>query len=418
MSRKSLFRSESESARASSWLGRIVLIRPVSFSLISVAAVVIVAGLATFFTLGEYTRKARVVGQLAPAQGMMRIIAPQGGVVVASYVREGEEVEGDAPLFAVSDTRVNRAAEGLGAALAARLVSRRRALDRQRNHALAAFESEHASLTARKAGLGRELEQLDDEISMHTRRWALASQGADRARVLERIGFLSQAARDREEEARLEQASRVESVRRTRLSIEREVAAIDFELATSRSRAQTQLAGFDVQAASLEQERLERDVQFHATLVAPIRGTMASIVVEPGQVVTAGMTLATLIPIDATLEAHLYTPSRSIGFVRDGQDVLLRFLAYPHQKFGSQRARVVAISKNPLPPAELNFSPADGSREPVYRIKAALDAQTISAYGRPEPLQAGMQVEADIRLDRRRLIEWIFEPLLSLAGRA
>ena len=26
-------------------------------------------------------------------------------------------------------------------------------------------------------------------------------------------------------------------------------------------------------------------------------------------------------------------------------------------------------------------------------------------------------VEADILLDRRRLIEWIFEPLLSLAGR-
>jgi membrane fusion protein len=29
-----------------------------------------------------------------------------------------------------------------------------------------------------------------------------------------------------------------------------------------------------------------------------------------------------------------------------------------------------------------------------------------------------MQIEADILLDRRRLIEWIFEPLLGLAGRA
>jgi membrane fusion protein len=413
-----LFRSESESARASSWLGRIVLIRPLSFTLLSVTAIAITISLAAFFSLGEYTRKARVGGVLSPAQGMLRIIAPQAGIVVAAYVREGEEVTGEAPLFAVSDTRANRASEDLGEALAARLNSRRRALERQRSHALAAFESEHASLTERRAGLSRELQQLDDEISMQTRRYALASHGADRARVLERIGFLSQAAREREEEASLDHASRIESVRRTRLSLEREIAAIEFELGTARSRAQTQLAGFDVQAASLEQERLERDVQFHATLVAPIRGTMASIVVEPGQVVTAGMTLATIIPSNATLEAHLYTPSRSIGFVRDGQEVLLRFLAYPHQKFGSHRARVLAISKNPLPPAELNFSPPDGSREPVYRIKAALESQTIDAYGRPEPLQAGMQVEADIQLDRRRLIEWIFEPLLSLAGRA
>jgi membrane fusion protein len=28
-----------------------------------------------------------------------------------------------------------------------------------------------------------------------------------------------------------------------------------------------------------------------------------------------------------------------------------------------------------------------------------------------------MQVEADVLLDRRRLIEWVFEPLLGLAGR-
>ena len=47
-----------------------------------------------------------------------------------------------------------------------------------------------------------------------------------------------------------------------------------------------------------------------------------------------------------------------------------------------------------------------------------LPAQAIDAYGKPEPLKAGMQVEADILLDRRRLIEWIFEPLLSLSGRA
>jgi membrane fusion protein len=71
-----------------------------------------------------------------------------------------------------------------------------------------------------------------------------------------------------------------------------------------------------------------------------------------------------------------------------------------------------------MPPSDLGFTPPDGSREPLYRIKADLPEQTIPAYGRREPLQAGMQVEADIHLDRRRLIEWIFEPVLSLAGRA
>jgi membrane fusion protein len=134
--------------------------------------------------------------------------------------------------------------------------------------------------------------------------------------------------------------------------------------------------------------------------------------------VMQGATLATILPADEALEAHLYSPSRSIGFVRAGQDVLLRYVAYPHPKFGSYKARVLAVSRSPLLPGELGYSPADGNREPVYRIKAALESQSVAAYGRSEPLQPGMQVEADVLLDRRRLIEWIFEPLLSLAGRA
>ena len=147
---------------------------------------------------------------------------------------------------------------------------------------------------------------------------------------------------------------------------------------------------------------------------------------EPGSATTStrqssdppGTPLATLIPANATLEAHLYSPSRSIGFVHQGQDVLLRYLAYPHQKFGMHKASVVAVSKNPLLPSELGFTPSDGLREPVYRIRVALESQAVPAYGNLERLQAGMQVEADILLDRRLLIEWIFETLLSLAGRA
>ena len=57
------------------------------------------------------------------------------------------------------------------------------------------------------------------------------------------------------------------------------------------------------------------------------------------------------------------------------------------------------------------------SAEPLYRITVTLDRQAVQAYGQAQPLAAGMQLEADVLLDRRRLIEWIFEPLLSVTGR-
>ena len=92
--------------------------------------------------------------------------------------------------------------------------------------------------------------------------------------------------------------------------------------------------------------------------------------------------------------------------------------------------QVLQVSRTPLQAAELASLPlATGSTsntasgalqpagEPLYRITVALDRQTVQAYGVAQPLVAGMQLEADVLLDRRRLIEWIFEPLLSITGR-
>ena len=101
----------------------------------------------------------------------------------------------------------------------------------------------------------------------------------------------------------------------------------------------------------------------------------------------------------------------------------LRYQAFPYQKFGQQRGRVLQVSRTPLSPAELAglnlpvaLSQGAGS-EPLYRITVALERQTVAAYGQEQALAAGMQLDADVLLERRRLIEWIFEPLLSLAQR-
>jgi membrane fusion protein len=418
MSRRALFRSESEQARSTAWLGKVVLTRPVSFSLMVAAALVSTVALGAFFIFGEYTRKARVTGVLAPAQGVVRIIAQQTGVVEAVHAAEGQAVEKDAPLLVLGDGRAGRTRQEIGAAIAARLADRREALSRQRVYALANLRIEQEVARQRGAALAREIRQVDAEMASQRKRIELARQGVGRARGLEVVGFLSRAAADREQDLALDHEGRLETLRRSRMTLERERDAVDLEREMALARAQSQLAAIDVQRAAMEQEGVDRDLQYHAAIVAPSAGVVATVLVERGQMVTAGTALLALIPEDATLEAHLYAPSRSIGFVHAGQQVLLRYLAYPHQKFGMHRASVVAVSRNAMAPAELGFTPSDGSREPLYRIKVRLDAQAIQAYGRIEALQPGMQVEADILLDRRRLIEWIFEPLLGLAGRA
>ncbi len=109
-------------------------------------------------------------------------------------------------------------------------------------------------------------------------------------------------------------------------------------------------------------------------------------------------------------------PSRAIGSVHVGDAVRVRYQAFPSPRYGTFAGAITEISKTLLEPADL-----DGpitANEPVYRVTVALERQTVVIGGETWPLQAGMQLEADVPLVRRRLIEWVFEPVLSVVRKA
>ncbi len=77
----------------------------------------------------------------------------------------------------------------------------------------------------------------------------------------------------------------------------------------------------------------------------------------------------------------------------------------------------MSLSKTALSPPELASLGVFGAADPLYRVTVRPKAQHVAVYGEPQPLQSGMQVEADVLLERRRLIEWLFEPLFGLGRR-
>jgi membrane fusion protein len=120
-----------------------------------------------------------------------------------------------------------------------------------------------------------------------------------------------------------------------------------------------------------------------------------------------------LLPKGSRLQAQLLVPSAAVGFIEPGDSVLLRYQAYPYQKFGHHRGKVIRVSRSAIAPAG-----GDGqSAEPYYRVLVALDEQSITAYGKQEPLRPGMRLDADILGERRKLYEWVLEPLYSLRGK-
>jgi membrane fusion protein len=413
-----MFRREVHEHVLRAGFGAIVLIRPVSFALLTAAVAIFAVVVLAYLCFGEYTRKSRVAGMLVPADGILRIAAPRSGEIRDRRIVEGQHVTAGAPLLRLVEPRARIDGKDAGAEALALIAVRSREYASQKASLRFAAESERTGIDARLEKLRREALALAGEVATLEAKERFAQAHLERQQELELKGFISMSARQAVQAEALEQALRLQVSRRGQLTLQREIVSLEAEREITFARARAQLAGLASQEAALEQERIERESQREIVVIAPQDGVVTAISAEAGQVVAAGTTLLALLPMGSPLEAHLFAASRAIGFLRIGQDVLLRFPAFPYQKFGSTGARIASISRTALPPGDLGYGPPDGSREPVYRIKVALHAQSVTAYGNPEPLQAGMQVEADVLVDRRRLIEWVFEPLLSLAGRA
>lgn len=97
-----LFRSEAAQAQRRRVLGDIVLVRPLSTTLLTVAAMVMATCVVLFFTFGTYTRRTTVAGVVMPDSGLVKVYALQPGIVVERDVKEGQHVTRGQTLYAVS----------------------------------------------------------------------------------------------------------------------------------------------------------------------------------------------------------------------------------------------------------------------------------------------------------------------------
>ncbi len=410
-----LFRQEAVENRQQDWLGTVQLVRPVSLTVLTVAVVVAVVAVAALLVEGRYTRKARVAGFLVPDRGVIRLLPPQAGTVLESHVAEGRVVrEGDV-LFVLAIDQATPRGEAVQNSFSARERSLKGAAQRQQ----LLLQSQGSAIDQRLDDMRRELAALSAEADLQAQRLVLATQAQNRLESLRADNFISAAQVQAKDEELLGLRAQAQNTERQRVAQQREIGTLEAQRRELPLRSQAQRGEIDRDLALLAQQTAEKESSQRIVVRATQDGVISAVLAEPGQSVSPATALASLVPANSRLQAHLFAPSSAVGFLRSQQAVLLRFDAFPYQKFGLQTGHVVQVSRSPLQAAELASLPLQGgaANEPLYRITVALDRQDVSAYGEAQALSPGMQLEGDVQLDRRRLIEWIFEPVLGLAGR-
>src|SRR3981189_173646 len=410
--RPALFRQEAIDFlhQRHSW-GEVVSLQPISSTILSWSLASLVAFILCFLSIAQYARKETVTGYLTPNFGAPRIFVPQQGFIKELHVKEGQKVaEGD-PLLTVVTSQISANGDDVNATMPAVLAQQRDGVERQ----IAAEErrtaSEHDRLASTIKGIEGETAQLEDQRNIQNERLMLSESFVSTGAALAAKGVLPAIELKRREQAALEQKQNVASIDQQITARRSQLTDTQHTLEQLPTVAAERIRVLRNDRSWVEQRVAEVNGRRAYVIKAPTSGRVSMLQATVGQIADPRHMQLEIIPLDATLQAELFFPTRAFGFVRPRQQVRILYDAFPYQKFGTYRGSVTKISHTILTGNETTGPIA--LKEPAYRVTVGLERPDIDAYGLKIPLQPSLLLKADVILEQRSLMRWLLDPVFG-----
>ena len=327
--------------------------RAVTWALIGTAAF----GIA-FLGLAKTEEIVVARGKLEPVESVKDVKMPMGGVTAEVLVKEGQQVKQGQVLM-----RLDAEASG----------------ERKRNLRQSILNKEN-QLALKHKELSRFLQLNDSQQRTLVSNLALQRDILKRFRQLEREGASAEVQYLQQRDKVVQTEGQLDQTRDDRL---RQEAIINQQLEQLRSELGELRSQLSEQSATVRYQEIR----------SPAKGMVFSLKAYPGYVAQGTEPVMQVVPMDA-LQAVVEIPSEDIGFVKVGQPADISIDSFPANEFGVLEGRVQQIGSDALPPSQ-------NEQRPDYRFPAdiSLASQQLKIKnGKPLPLQAGMSLQANIRL--------------------
>lgn len=410
---KSLFREQVLAQQTSRMQGEVSLVQVPAFTWLTGLIVFIVVCSLIFLLSGSYARKTVVFGVLQPEQGVIRVQTSQPGTVQQLLVQEADRVEVGQPLIELTMQHYSSEKTELNASLQQELETILANLQRQKKQEIARQHIRQREVIERTASAQQQLSQVLLQQSTFQQRLELNQHLVEQVSQLSGTGFISNLELSRQKDTLLSLQQQEQVLQGQRLILEEQLKQQQSLQQQLPLDHQATLAHLDNQASELRNQLTRLQHEQSSVIRAPKAGTVSGVLPRAGHFINAGSIVLSLLPEEAELEAILYVPTSAIAFIESGQDVRLRFHAFPYERFGVQQGKVHEVSHTVLLPEEVSDITL---QEPSYRVRVRLSSQQIQAYNRELSLRAGMTLDGDVITERRSLLQWLFDPIYSIKG--
>ena len=406
-----LFRKEAIEYQQEKMWGDVIVAKPLSFTVYTITALVVVAAIFLFLFSGDYSKKQSVKGFLIPDEGVMKVFTNKQGYFSKVYVAERDYVEKDQPLVTIVQNQSLANGQQFHNQMLMELNRQEKVLQKSIKSVHKLAEVERQQLNEAMGTLMTAISIQTDKSKNQQNRVAIARAKVVRFEKLKSRNVISRVQLEDSKDLYYQYLDGLMDFEQAILTQGAQLRQTQNSLVGIDDRKQEKLVSYESQLSSLRQQKSQIHSDQSITLRAARAGRVTGLQVREGESVQSKIPLLSIIPAASSLEAHLYVPTRAIGLVKTGQLVRLQYDAFPYQKYGVYQGEIIGITETIFSPTELDV-PVPIS-EPVYRIIVKLDIQHLEAFGRQLTLQAGMTLNAEIIYDQRSLISWLLEPIYS-----
>lgn len=411
-----MFRQQAIDSQRRKWRGRAILLPGMSFWIVATACVLFLTCFILFITIGTYSRRVNVSGEITTYPRAANVYASVQGVVTREFVIEGQQVKAGAPIYQIDVSKSTR--DGVVS------DNQRHNIDIQLERIKQIIEHLKSNKSITLAMLEKEKIQYTDAFKNSSDIFKRAQEGIsimkenmDNYRDYQHRGLINKDQLTNQISLYYQQQNNFLGLASQNEQNSLQITSLESQIHTQASEFDNQIYQMELQSYELLKEKVNIDAGGSVIVRALANGRVDSLSVTVGQMVSPGDSLLQIVPDHLTRRyLVLWIPNDAIPYLSVGDRVNIRYEAFPAEKFGQFAGVISIISRVPASPQEMmtyRGSPKTTSI-PYYKVIVRPLKDSIRYGNKYLNLENGMKAQSTLFLEKRAIYQWMLSPFFDM----
>ncbi|HBQ6401390.1 TPA: HlyD family secretion protein [Klebsiella pneumoniae] len=402
------------------WRGKALLLAGLPAWLIVLLSTLFLIALIVAVIFCKFTQRIDVKGEVITLPHSINVFSPQQGFIIKQYVKIGDLVKKNQPLYEIDVSRNTSS----GNVSAAQVESINEKIYNSEEIIKKLVHNKKQTLNALNEQLKTSTDSLKVTIRMLQNTQAGLKKMHDNLASYDKYlsdGLITKDQYNYQHSLYFQQQSAYQSLVSQKMQLESQITQLNSDKVTKAADFDNQISSQYNQTNDYKNQLIESNANGNLIVKATADGRIESLSATQGQTVDNGSSLAQIKPI-GNVEYYLilWLPNNSIPYLKIGDSINIRYDAFPADKFGQFPGEIISISSMPASRQEMSeyTNVNNGSTQQelaLYKAIVKIKDKEFSYKGKTLSLSNGLKAQAVVFLEERPLYMWMFTPIYKIS---